>query len=201
MCSANWAVVVAKAVSLGSCIKANQDGEATGVQVSPQNMINCSKNTDPCAGFSQMEDITGAMDLATKTGLNAVTDEVYTSFTTAKKENCTTTAGAFKVSKSTKLDMNVETMKAVLLGDQPLVAVMKLTPSLLIMTSGKTSNSDDNGLDYGYQAVLIYGFQTMDSGEVQWKFTSSWGVNWGFAGNGIITNTAAKLNAVYSYEM
>jgi hypothetical protein len=69
------------------------------------------------------------------------------------------------------------------------------------MTSGKTSNSDENGFDYGYQAILIYGYTTLDSGEVQWKFTSSWGQNWGFSGNGVLGHATAVFKEVYSYEI
>ena len=71
MCAASWGVVISKAMSLGNCIKLNQDGTAAGVKLSPQNLINCSSNANPCAGFTLDTDFAGALDTAQKTGINA----------------------------------------------------------------------------------------------------------------------------------
>jgi hypothetical protein len=85
MCAASWGVVISKAMSLGNCIKINQAGTAVGVKLSPQNLINCSANVDPCQGFKADGDFAGALDSAQKIGINAQTDDPYTSFTTAEK--------------------------------------------------------------------------------------------------------------------
>jgi len=54
------------------------------------------------------------------------------------------------------------------------------------MNSGKKSNSDsDESFDYGFQAILITGFKVVDN-QIEWKFTSSWGKNWGYVGNGVL---------------
>ena len=70
------------------------------------------------------------------------------------------------------------------------------------MTSGKQAdNIMDPGFDYGYQSILLTGFQYDDADALTWKFSSSWGANWGYSGNGSITNDIVQFQAIYQLEL
>jgi len=134
MCAASWAIVVTKAMSLSTCISQNLD---TPISLSPQNLINCSQSTNqnPCIEYKDSFLLPNALLRAQTNGINNLSTDGYSSFVTGVKGTCDTKEGSIKIKSyarfdNTTGDVDHELMKTKISNNQPLIATIKLTPSL-----------------------------------------------------------------------
>lgn len=197
--------MLSNAIALQTCVTSGKL-----VPLSPQTLINClTEDLNPCGKYSSSQNekvMESALDWVKSNGVPTLAEKPYSSYISTKKGTCEKKVYENKIKSwsPVKLD-DTNAASQLLLNGKPLVGVLKLTPNLLIMTSGKkATNIDDPVFDYGYQAVLITGWsdeRTDQGGDWNWIFDTSWGLSWGYSGSGVFGSKDGSLVALFQMEM
>ena len=157
-----------------------RNGNATLIELSPQELVSCDTNPHHCGGTGGCQGSIAelAFDYAKHYGLASIADYPYTSGTTGQDGKCDTSVKpAAKVSGYTKLKENNYTQVMYALANVGPVAVNVDAMPMQSYDSGVFTGCGKDSTDIDHVVQLV-GYGHDDEGTNYFILRNSWGTSW-----------------------
>ena len=157
---------------------------------SVQDMISCSKVTNPCANGWTM---TAFSWVTTNGGLAADVDYPYVGSATSCKSSIAIDSAA-QVKSISSVGNNVASLMSAV-AKQPVAVAISVPDTFSSYKSGVYKDPNSNGPNL---SVLLVGYGTLN-GVDYWKVKNSWGTSWGINGYALIFRSSSNYNNILNY--